>query len=252
MFHKTIQEIYQKLTIKKLLQYSIDNNLKHIPSALSQFKYLKYLLPKLDYDNTNIVIGKPFGSQAYYMIWKELGLIANQKLSYGVKHDEIEFVNYGEETLGNALGIGSGISLGSPDKLTYVNLSDGALQMGPTLEAIQFIGKHQLNMIITVDFNGMQLTDSIQNISGINSLNIESIFKLYNIETYLIDTTVLNIHEINLIINSVLLNQKETKKPTTLIFKTIKGHGVKEMEEDPIFWHYKELKNIGDITIVNN
>jgi len=238
-------------TTKQLLQYSIDNNLKHIPSALSQFSYLKYLLPKFDYSTTNIVIGKPFGSQAYYMIWKELGLIKDQKLSYGVKHEELDFINYSEETLGNALGIGAGIALGSPDKLTYVNLSDGALQMGPTLEAIQFIGKHQLNMLITIDFNGMQLTDSLQNVSGINCFNIEDMFKMYNIETRFYDTKVLNDYGMNLVIDNVLQKQKESKKPVVIIFNTTKGQGVKEMEEDPVLWHYKELKNIEDITILN-
>jgi transketolase N-terminal domain/subunit len=241
--------MYHKLNTKQLLKYSIENNLRHIPSALSQFSYLKYLLPKFDYKNTNIVIGKPFGSQAYYMIWKELGLITNQKLSYGVKHDELDFVNYSEETLGNALGIGAGIALGSPDKLTYVNLSDGALQMGPTLEAIQFIGKHQLNMLITIDFNGMQLTDTIQNVSGINCFNIEAMFRMYDIETHFYDTKVLNDYGMNLVIDNTLQDQKEIKKPIVVIFKTSKGQGVKEMEDDSVLWHYKELTDINEITI---
>lgn len=236
--------------MKKILNYSIKNNLRHIPSALSQYSYLKYLLPKLDYSKINISVGKPFGSQAYYCIWEKLGLIKpNQKLSYGIKHKELDFVNFSEETLGNALGVAGGLSLAEPNKLTYCNISDGALQMGPTLEAIQFVGHNKLNILLTVDFNGMQLTDSTQNTMGINSFNIEGIFELYNWNIHFYDTRILNEYGMNLVIDIVLKEQKEIKKPTVIIFKTSKGQGVKEMEEDPVSWHYKELKNIENITI---
>jgi len=238
--------------MKKILEYSIKNKLRHIPSALSQYSYLKYILPKLNYKNINISIGKPFGSQAYYCIWEKLGLIKDdQKLSYGLKHKELNFVNFSEETLGNALGVASGLSLAEPDKLTYCNISDGALQMGPTLEAIQFIGHHKQNILLTVDFNGMQLTDSLMNTSGINSFRIEGMFGLHGWKVHLYDTRVLNDYGMNLVIDNVLKEQKETKKPTVIIFKTSKGQGVKEMEKDPVLWHYKELKNINEITVNN-
>jgi transketolase N-terminal domain/subunit len=219
-----------------------------VPSALSQFSYLKFILPKLNYTNDNIVIGKPFGAQAYYLIWKELGLIKknNIKLSYGVNHNELDFVNYSEDTLGNALGIAAGISIADPLNRTYVNLSDGALQMGSTLEAIQFIGKHKLNMIINIDFNGMQLTDSTQNTMGINTFNIEAIFNVYNIHTFFYDTRVLNDYGMNLVIDQVLEYQSKNKGPVVIIFKTTKGQGVLEMEKDPVTWHYKKLEDIND------
>ncbi len=234
--------------IKKLLEYSIKNNLKHIPSALSQFSYLRFLLPQLKKDY-NIVIGKPFGSQAYYIPWLDMGYIKeDQKLSYGIKHKELDFVNYGEETLGNALGIASGVAYAS-DKPTWCNISDGALQMGPTLEAIQHIGSNKQNILLTVDFNGMQLTDSIMNLSNIHSFNIEIMFKMYGWETVMYDTSVLNDYGISLIIEQQLEHFKNLNKPMVIIFKTTKGQGVKEMEENPVDWHYKALENLNEITI---
>jgi transketolase N-terminal domain/subunit len=239
------------MTTKKLLDYSIKNNLKHIPSTLSQFSYLKYVLPIIKKD-FNIVIGKPFGSQAYYTIWEELGYIKeDQELSYGVKHEELDFVNFSEETLGNALGVASGIATVS-DKVTYCNISDGALQMGPTLEAIQYIGKNKQNIVLTVDFNGMQLTDSIQNTIGINSFNIEAMFKMYGWNVHFHDTRVLNSIGMNMVIKQAIKFQEDTNKPTVIIFKTSKGQGVKEMEDDPVKWHYKSLDNIKEVTINEN
>lgn len=234
--------------MKNLLKYSIKHNLRHIPSALSQYSYLKLLLPMLDYYNQNIVIGKPFGSQAYYTIWEDLGLLhPDKEFSYGIKHDEIGYVNFSEETLGNALGVASGIELANKKK-TYVNLSDGALQMGPTLEAIQFIGKHKQNIFCTVDFNGMQLTGDTQSIMGINMFNIESMFRIHGWQTIMTDTRCINEKGIKMSIERAL----SSNNPVVLIFKTSKGQGVEEMEKDPVKWHYKELKDINEITISKN
>ena len=43
------------------------------------------------------------------------------------------------------------------------------------------------------------------------------------------------------IIISKMRNIKLNKKPTVIIFNTIKGKGIKEFENDPI-WHARQLK----------
>ncbi|MFZ9615180.1 MAG: hypothetical protein ACO3AG_00750, partial [Fluviibacter sp.] len=137
---------------KQILEYSFEHNLGHIASAFSMVDYLKSVFKYIKRDD-KIIIGKPFGAQAYYTIWKDRGWLTDiDNLHMGVKHDEIKFVDYSEETIGNALGVGAGIAMAT-DKKVYINISDGALQMGNTLEAIQFIGQHQLkNIICTVDY----------------------------------------------------------------------------------------------------
>jgi len=230
--------------VNQILNYSIKNNLRHIPSALSQYSYLKYILPKIDYKNTNISIGKPFGSQAYYVIWESMNL-CKQPLSYGVKHEELDFVNFSEETLGNALGVASGLEMSNKMK-TWCNISDGALQMGATLEAIQFIGKNRQNILLTIDFNGVQLTGKTDKIMNIDIYQQEQIFKLYGWNTYIIDTQNMSNKNIQLI---KFLVAENSKTPIVILFKTIKGQGVKEMEKDPVKWHYKELKDINEITL---
>ena len=209
----------------------------HIPSSLSHLYYLDYLFSNnIITKEMNIVIGKPFGADAYYYIWKKLGwLDPNKQYSYGVKHEEIPFVNFSEETLGNALGVAAGIALGS-DKTTWVNLSDAALMMGPTYEAIQFIGKHKLNIKITVDLNQMKLTGPL----GFKTSAIRDLFSqcgwfcdefyhkgaFYNFE-----------------------GAFQLPGPVCILVHTKKGDGVKEMEEDPIGWHYRNLKDTNEITI---
>jgi transketolase N-terminal domain/subunit len=222
------------ISVKKLIEYSKKKELGHIPSALSHLSFLnflyenKYIIPY----KHNIVIGKPYGAQAYYLIWKNLGLIDDiESLSYGVKHDEIPFINFSEETLGNALGVASGIQLAN-NKRTWVHLSDAAFQMGPTLEALQFIAKKKQDLIITVDSNEYQLTGKTYDILRLDSVFISSLCLDLGYNSFIIkeDYTRIPYH-------------LKKKGPTILIFKTTKGQGVKKMEEDPVYWHYRNYED---------
>ncbi len=225
-----------------LLRYSIIHNLKHIPSALSQVNYLWELFSEkviVPYE-WNIVIGKPFGAQAYYIIWDWFYNIPKHGLSYGVKTKEIDFVDYGEETLGNALGVASGIAYNG--KRTWCNISDAALQMGPTLEAIQFIGFNKQDIVCTVDFNNHQLTGSMSSVLG---LSISTIFDYFSNSGWMVFE--IESDEFDGGIVKKILNNKTG--PIVFLIKTKKGDGVIEMENDPIGWHYKELKDMHEITI---
>lgn len=222
--------------IEELLQYSKDNKLSHIPSALSMLDYIDVLFTKkiVIPNKTRIVLGKPFGSQTYYLVWKKNNYLKSiENLNVGVKHNEINFVDFSEETMGNALGVGAGISL-TTDENVWINLSDGCLQMGSTLEAIQYIGQKKLkNIFVTIDYNNTQCTDYCKNIIDVKP--VINFFKEYNWKV-----KVINGH------NKKLL-EKEFKKnidgdnPTVFFCKTKKGKGVEFMEKDPITWHYKTL-----------
>jgi transketolase len=224
--------------IKEIIVESYNKQVAHIPSALSMATYIEVLFKEefIKPYRDKIVLGKPFGSQAYYTLWKELGYLDNLSYSMGVKHDEIDFVDYGEETMGNALGVGAGIAL-TTDKRVWINLTDATLQMGSTLEAIQFIGHNCLkNIIVTIDYNNMQVTGktsdiisvkpvisffkkcgwSVKQIDGHNKDDIKNTF------TYKTDTSLID-------------------RPQVYFYKTKKGYGVKCMEDDPVEWHYKKL-----------
>jgi len=236
----------KELLIKRLLEYSIDNNLSHIPSALSMLHYTHELFRHDDSEavidpySWNIVIGKPFGAQAYYIIWHYYYMLNIDDLSYGVKHNEIDFVDYGEETLGNALGFASGISYNG--KRTYCNISDGALQMGPTLEAIQFIGKHKQNIVLTVDYNRTQLTGNTTDILGMTINGVYDTFYNAGWLPYIISDSKFNAKNIKSILDN-------SKGPIVFLIETNKGSGIDEMVQDPVKWHYKQLRNMNEITL---
>jgi len=211
---------------KELLEYSYKQGLSHIPSALSMLDYLQELwYNRLVTTEDHIVIGKPFGAQAYYLIWRELGLIDNiEELSMGLKHDEIPFVDYSEETIGNALGVAAGIAMAS-DKLVWVNITDATLQMGNTLEAIQFIGQHQLkNIMLTIDYNNSQVVSKTSDVISVEPVieffrgygwQAENDLRYFGIGTY----------------------------PKVFIMNTTKGDGVQTMMDDNKLWHYKKIES---------
>jgi transketolase len=220
---------------QELLEYSYANGLSHIASAMSMLDYVDVLFTnKFVTPDDVIVIGKPFGAQAYYLVWRKLGFLDSiEDLSVGVKHDEIAFVDYGEETMGNALGVAIGIAM-TTDKRVWVNISDAALQMGNTLEAIQFIGHHNIkNIFLTVDYNNAQVTGPISNVLKVKPTI--QFFKEYGWFVQEVDG-----HDKAKI--SSAYDNAVTTVPNAYIFHTQKGHGVKSIEQDIKKWHYRKIE----------
>jgi transketolase N-terminal domain/subunit len=139
------------------------DSVTHIPSALSQLKYIDYLFTNkvvVPYSH-RIIIGKPFGSIAYYIAWYKNGYIDRLDYNNILKADDFDFVDFSDEVVGNALGIANGMCL-VQNKLTWVNVSDSILQTGVFYEGIQFAGLHKQNIKLTIDYNRTQLTGKLR------------------------------------------------------------------------------------------
>lgn len=227
-----------------LLEYSYKQQLTHIPSALSMLDYVNFIFSNgIVTKEDKIVIGKPFGAQAYYLVWRELGWLDKiEHLSVGVKHDEIDFVDYGEETMGNALGVATGMAIANPDKRVWVNITDATLQMGNTLEAIQFIGHNQVkNILLTIDYNDRQVTGNTNNVLTVDP--VVDMFKNYNWRTKIVDGH--NQGELAKVFYKITSDQ-----PNVIVCKTNKGHGVKSFLRDPKKWHYKKIETKEELQLL--
>ena len=226
---------------RQLLEYSYQNGLSHIASAMSMLDYVDVLFTEqivVPYKD-HIVIGKPFGAQLYYLVWQKLGFLDKiEDLSVGVKHDEILFVDYGEETMGNALGVAIGIAM-TTDKRVWVNISDAALQMGNTLEAIQFIGHNNIkNIFLTIDYNNAQVTGNVSDVLKIKPTI--QFFKEYGWFVQEVEG-----HNRTKILTAY--NNAVDTVPNVYIFHTHKGHGVKSIQEDIKKWHYKKIETLTEL-----
>ncbi len=211
------------------LEYIKYYNYGHIPSALSQIYYLNYIFTNnlAEPYKHNIVLGKPFGHSAYYYIWNKLGYISNRRYSDGVRHEEIDFVDFADVTLGNSLGVASGLEMGN-GKMTYVNISDSQLQMGSVMESIQFIGWHNQNIKLTIDYNKKQLTtDLLTNISSDKLLFERNRWRIFHI-------TGDDFGQFDI--------GMSLKGPIVFFVETVKGDGIPEIQDELDKWHYKTIE----------
>lgn len=196
------------------------NNI-HCLSSISQNKFLNFLFKnniiKID---DNIVLSKSYGGFSFLDNY-----LKKTKEKYVKKividNFDYKFIDFSNDVLGDALGVASGICLAN-NKLTWVNSGDACLQMGSMLEAIEFIGEHNLNIKLTVDFNSYQLTSKIKR----SIEDYDALFKNFGWNAFIIKNNDFNILKENF---------RKENKPTVFLIETNKKIG----NCDPIDEHYK-------------
>ena len=157
----------------------------------------------------------------------------NTNLMAHVSH-KVKGVEFSTGSLGHGLPYAVGKALGekinkSKSKI-YVLISDGELNEGTTWESLLFASFHKLdNLFIIIDYNKIQSLDFVKNVLKIEPLKQK--LTSFNCNVSQIDG-----HNINQIIKS--LKSKKNNKPNIIIANTIKGKGVKFME-NTVLWHYK-------------
>ena len=232
---------------RNILKMSHLTKAGHIPSALSMVDYL-YILFKsnfIDITEDKVLIGKPYGSQAYYAVFADMGLIEEEDLwtfgeddsllTYGVTA-KFPGIDFAEDTLASCLGVACGMALSfknrSIDKKVYINVSDASLQAGTVWEGVMFASANNLNnMVLTVDYNKQQILCETFGLE-----RIEEMFRSFNWQVYRCDG-----HDPKQILKAYKhYFSRVPSKPTVFIFDTIKGKGVSFMESD-LKWHYKYL-----------
>ena len=97
------------------------------------------------------------------------------------------------------------------------------------------------NLIIIIDYNKIQSLDFTKNVLQVEPLNKKLISFGCNVK-------IINGHNYYKIYNSLLYKSKN--KPYVIIANTIKGKGVKFMENS-ILWHYKSPNNQELIKAIN-
>ena len=213
----------QKANRLKLVDRAYYDNCMHIPSALSMIDYFYFLDKKIDYNKDALVIGKPYGQLAYHVVWN-----SDNNLPITGKTQK---VTWADTTLGNCLGVACGLAVSGNYNKVFINIGDGPLQEGTILEAVKFIGSYKMfksKVILCIDCNKMQCCGkTYQTINDIK--NMFSVFK-WNV-------IIVNGHNdsecerVNI----------ESDKPLCIVFDTIKGYGIKCIEENPVEWHYKRM-----------
>ena len=224
-----------------ILEMSLCAKAGHVPSALSMVDYMTVVFGRLKLGLDRILLGKPFGAQAYYALLAGYGVIERDWGRYGTSQPgwtyimdrDHPLVHYIDDTMGNALGVACGVAQGCEARV-YVNMSDAALQAGTTWEAFAYAGWRQLdNIVVTIDHNDMQVLGKISEICPIEPL--ETKLCAFGWRVLRSDG-----HNMGAIEDAVEQAFDPCARPTIVVFDTIKGKGVPFMEGAP-GWHYRKL-----------
>lgn len=233
---------------KKLLKIALTSQSSHVGSALSILDILVVIYSSFKKIKKNtFILSKGHGCMALYAVLNEFGIISEKTLNTYGKNDSILMghashfvpgVNFSTGSLGHGLPAAVGLALAKRLKKdsskVYVLLSDGELNEGSNWEALLFAAHHKLNNLrIIIDYNKLQSIDFIKNIMKIEPLRKK--FESFGCKVF----------EVNGHHHSQLskVTKLKNKKPIVIIANTIKGKGVKIME-NKILWHYKSVDYI--------
>lgn len=200
-------------------------------------------------DRDRLIFSKGHGCYALYAILADLGILPKDKwesfyteksnLAGCVERDTEYGLEAGCGSLGHGLPIATGLSFGAEIQkkkyYTYCLTGDGELQEGSTWEAIQFAVKHEVkNLIIIIDHNRLQAMDFLTNI-----LDREEGDMIKRLKGFGLSPAVCPGHNIAKLVDCInSAKSSSAKVPKVIIAETIKGYGLKCMENVPKF-HFR-------------
>jgi transketolase len=194
-------------------------------------------------------LSKGHSALVLYSILNQVGLINDKELEsyhkfkssllgHPVKNRKLG-IEFSTGSLGMGLSLANGLaylkkvnnSLGS----VFCLLGDGEINEGSVWESIQFAAHHSLSQLIClIDNNGYQQTGSLTEIS--NSGNILEKFQSFKWHVTYIDG-----HDTTQLANAISAAvNSQTGLPNAIVCQTVKGKGVKDMENNNK-WHHSLL-----------
>lgn len=201
-----------------------------------------------DENRDRFVLSKGHASSALYATLAERGYFPKEELitfrnisSYLQGHPDMKHtpgVDMSTGSLGQGLSAACGMAINSKidekGYRVYCLLGDGELEEGQVWEAAMTASKFKLdNLVVIVDCNNLQLTDTTKNVMDLNSEDISNKFKAFGFNTMIIDG-----NNVESIIDAFTKAKQVKDKPTAIIAKTVKGKGVSFME-NKVEWHGK-------------
>ena len=223
---------------RKTLKMFVQKGEAHLGGSFSMIEIVLSLFSQILKKNDKFILSKSHASFPLCIILKEKGL--NPKITTHLELDEKNGINCTTGSLGHGLPIATGMAfankINNKKGKIYVLISDGECQEGTTWESLLVASKHRLdNLVILIDYNKIQALSKLEDALPLKSLSRK--LKAFNLHCL----NVVNGHNFNSIM--LALNKKIKKgKPTVIIFNTIKGKGVKEFENDPV-WHARKLND---------
>ena len=238
MIFKQFIKKSKELRIKTFLAF-IEKGEAHLGGSFSMIEILVFLYEKILKKKDLFILSKSHSSFPLCILLKEKGF--NTKLTTHLELDTSNGINCTTGSLGHGLPIATGMAYAKKIKKdngnVYVLISDGECQEGTTWESLLIASKHKLNnLFILIDYNKIQALSKLDEVLPLK--NLKKKIEAFNCNC----ENVRNGHSFIDIKNAFIKSQKN-KRPTVIIFNTIKGKGIKSFENDPV-WHARQLKGV--------
>lgn len=248
---------------KNVVDVAVKNGAGHIAPSLSCIDILTALyfnilnLPQkwnggngeIWEQRDRVVFSKAHGCYGLYAILADLEIIPSEywtnfykdsPLTGCVERHEEFALEAGCGSLGHglpmAVGLAFGFKMQAKSNRVYCIVGDGEMQEGSCWEAIQFASKHNLgNLTLIIDDNHLQAMDATKNVLTNKDSDIFNRLKAFGF-----DVKKCNGHDMKKVFKLLekAKNNKINSKPVAIVADTVKGYGLKCMENVAMF-HFR-------------
>ncbi|MDO8603601.1 MAG: 1-deoxy-D-xylulose-5-phosphate synthase N-terminal domain-containing protein [Candidatus Omnitrophota bacterium] len=200
-------------------------------------------------DRDRLVFSKAHGCYALYSILADKDILPKKewhnfyKAESGLLGCMERRIEYGLEagcgSLGHGLPMAVGLAFGAQIQkekyYTFCVIGDGEMQEGTTWESLQFAVKHEVkNLIVIIDCNRLQAMDFIKNVLDREKIDIVKRLKGFGLSPAMCPG-----HDAAKLADCVNIAKSFTEnRPKIIIAETVKGFGLKCMENVPKF-HFR-------------
>ena len=212
----------------------------HIPSALSLVEIMQ-AYSNIEKEDDVMVFSKGHGCLALYSLLAIQGHVPMTELfNFGRRgsrlgghpdRNKLDKIYASTGALGHGFPIAVGVAMArkilKKDGRVFCIIGDGEANEGTIWESCMVASKNKLNNLVCIVDN---------NDSQIRSLPVEDLdkkFQSFGWEVWDIDG-----HDIEMI-SRAMTDSNPDKKPIAVIANTIKGKGIKEIENDMFAWHHR-------------
>ena len=222
---------------QKTFKKFIEKGEAHLGGSFSLIEIIITLYEKILYKKDKFILSKSHASFPLSILLREKGY----KTAF-TTHFEIDpknGIHCTTGSLGHGLPIATGMAasrkIQKKNGNIYVLISDGECQEGTTWESLLIATKLELsNLTIIIDYNKIQALTTLKD--GLPLDNLKRKILAFNCDCIEVN----NGHSIKSLIKA-FKKKTNKKKPKVIIAHTIKGKGVKEFENDPV-WHARKLQ----------
>lgn len=225
---------------KKILQVSYAQKSGHIASSFSILEILYALYDNILDKNDQFILSKGHAALGLYAILNSFSKITDDELSNFASYEsnlgghpdrnKVPDIFASAGSLGHGLPIAVGVALSKKIKnetgKVYCLVGDGECNEGTVWESALLASHLRLNNLICIVDNNKSQTRSVA------TSNIEEKFSSFGWKTTAVDG-----HDIENL-NKVLVID-DVEQPTCIIANTVKGYGVREIQNNSFSWHHR-------------